>query len=51
MESPSTIRKVFEGVATRHQMFRLFDRHKQRPDLGRADAAPLYSGEWFEIDE
>lgn len=32
-------------------MFRLFDRHSQRPDRWQTDAGPLYSGEWFEIDE
>ncbi len=51
MHSASTIRKVFEGVATRPQMFRLFDRHNQRPDRWQTDSAALYSGEWFEIDE
>jgi hypothetical protein len=51
MNTVSPIRKIFEGVATRSQMFRLFDRHNQRPDRWRSDAAPLYSGEWFEIDE
>lgn len=49
MNSP--IRKIFEGVATRPQMFRMFNRHNQRPDRWPTDAAPLYSGEWFEIDE
>ncbi|CAK02904.1 MULTISPECIES: DUF1419 domain-containing protein [Rhizobium] len=51
MNTPAPIRKIFEGVATRPQMFRLFDRHSQRPDRWRSDAAPLYSGEWFELDE
>ncbi|MBP2449864.1 DUF1419 domain-containing protein [Rhizobium leguminosarum] len=51
MNSVSPIRKIFEGVATRPQMFRLFDRHNQRPDRWQTDAAPLYAGEWFEIDE
>lgn len=51
MNTPAPIRKIFEGVATRPQMFRLFDRHNQRPDRWQTDAAPLYSGEWFEIDE
>lgn len=45
------IRKVFQGVATRHDMFRLFDRHAQRPNRWEDDAPPLYAGEWFEIDE
>lgn len=51
MKIENTIRKIFEGVATRPQMFRLFDRHGQRPDKGGFDAATLYRGEWFEIDE
>ncbi|MCW0002268.1 DUF1419 domain-containing protein [Pararhizobium sp. YC-54] len=45
------LRKVFEGVATRQQMFRMFDRHAQRPNRWDDDAAPLYAGEWFEISE
>lgn len=46
----SPIRKIYQGIADRRQMFRLFDRHAERP--GRADGvgAALYVGEWFEID-
>lgn len=51
MNTPTRTAKIFEGVATRPQMFRLFDRHNQRPDRWQIDAAPLYRGEWFEIDE
>jgi hypothetical protein len=51
MNTSAPIRKILAGVATRPQMFRLFDRHNQRPDRWQTDAAPLYSGEWFEIDE
>lgn len=47
----SPIRKIFQGVATRPDMFRLFDRHNQRPDLFEGDASTLYAGEWFEIAE
>lgn len=47
----SPIRKVFQGIADRRQMFRMFDRHAQRPDRGQGDAAPLYAGEWFEIGQ
>ncbi|MFC3721997.1 DUF1419 domain-containing protein [Neoaquamicrobium sediminum] len=43
------IRKIHQGIADRRQMFRLFDRHAQRPDRGAADGAALYAGEWFEI--
>lgn len=51
MTTQSAIRKVFQGAATRHDMFRLFDRHSQRPNRWEDDAAPLYAGEWFEISE
>lgn len=45
------IRKVFQGVATRQQMFRMLDRHAQRPGRWDSDPSPLYAGEWFEIAE
>ena len=45
----SPIRKIYHGVADRRQMFRLFDRHAQRPNRFEDDAGPLYAGEWFEI--
>jgi hypothetical protein len=51
MNSTTAIRKVFEGVATRQQMFRLFDRHVRRPNRWEDDAISLYAGEWFEIGE
>lgn len=51
MSTPSAIRKVYQGVADRHQMFRLFDRHAQRPHRFEDDAHALYAGEWFEITE
>ncbi|NSZ66856.1 MULTISPECIES: DUF1419 domain-containing protein [Rhizobium/Agrobacterium group] len=47
----STIRKVFEGVADRRLMFRMFDRHAQRLNRWEGDDSALYSGEWFEIGE
>ncbi|MGY5810102.1 DUF1419 domain-containing protein [Rhizobium sp. LEGMi198b] len=47
----SSIRKVFQGVVSRPQMFRMFDRHVQRPDRWNGDTTPLYAGEWFEITE
>lgn len=49
--TPSPIRKVFQGVADRRQMFRMFDRHVHRPNRGPHDASSLYSGEWFEIGQ
>ncbi|MBX4937069.1 MULTISPECIES: DUF1419 domain-containing protein [Rhizobium] len=51
MPVTNKIRKVFEGVATRREMFGMFDRHAQRPNRWDEDAAPLYAGEWFEIGE
>jgi hypothetical protein len=47
----SPIRKIHFGIADRHQMFRLFDRHAQRPDRWQTDGAKLYAGEWFEIEQ
>lgn len=49
--TPSPIRKVFQGIADRRQMFRMFDRHAQRPNRFEDDPAPLYRGEWFEISQ
>lgn len=51
MNPSPAIRKVFQGVAIRPQMFRMFDRHAQRPYRWVGDAMPLYAGEWFEIGE
>lgn len=45
----SSIRKIYFGVADRRQMFRLFDRHAQRPDRWQNDDSGLFAGEWFEI--
>ncbi|TCP80757.1 MULTISPECIES: DUF1419 domain-containing protein [unclassified Rhizobium] len=51
MNTSPKIRKVFQGVATRQQMFRMFDRHAQRPDRWDGDASPRYAFEWFEITD
>lgn len=48
--SPS-IRKVYQGISDRRQMYRMFDRHAQRPNRFEGDPTPLYAGEWFEIGE
>jgi len=45
----SPIRKIYFGVADRRQMFRLFDRHAQRPKRWQNDDGALFAGEWFEI--
>jgi hypothetical protein len=49
MHTSSTIRKVFEGVATRPEMHRMFNRHRGNPAMG--EARHLFAGEWFEIAE
>jgi len=51
MTISAPIRKVFQGVADRRQMFRMFDRHAQRPGRWENDDSALYRGEWFEIGE
>lgn len=42
-------RKVYQGIADRQQMFRMFDRHALRPNRGEGDGSVPFSGEWFEI--
>lgn len=49
MTLQSSIRKIYFGVADRRQMFRLFDRHAQRPVRWQNDDSALFAGEWFEI--
>jgi len=49
MTLSADVRKVFQGVADRRQMFRMFDRHAQRPNRWENDDSALYRGEWFEI--
>lgn len=50
MSDHPTFRKVFDGVATREEMFSLFNRH--RDDVGvDALCGAIYAGEWFEILE
>ncbi|MBX9843752.1 MAG: DUF1419 domain-containing protein [Xanthobacteraceae bacterium] len=51
MHTLLTIRKIFQGIATRYEMHRLFNRHRGDPSYGAGDAAPLFAGEWFEIAE
>lgn len=43
----SPIRKIYQGIADRRQMFRMFDRHSQRPNRWENDDSALYCGEWF----
>lgn len=51
MHTLPTIRKIFQGVATRHEMYRMFNRHRGDPTWAAGDAAHLFAGEWFEIAE
>ncbi|NGX97860.1 MAG: hypothetical protein CFE29_28555 [Bradyrhizobiaceae bacterium PARB1] len=51
MHTSLPIRKVFEGVATRHDMYRMFNRHRGDPATAAGDAGHLFAGEWFEIAE
>lgn len=51
MFNPPAIRKVFEGVASRHEMYALFNRHNQSPFDDDRLAGRRYVGEWFEITE
>lgn len=46
----SSVRKIYQGIADRRQMFRLFDRHAQRPNRSESEDSALYRGEWFELD-
>ena len=45
------IRKVFEGVATRQDMYRMFNCHRGNPAMAAGEARHRFAGEWFEIAE
>ena len=49
MSTQPPFRKVFEGVATRSQMFALFNRHSDTPGVDPLSGKP-YASEWFEIE-
>lgn len=49
MITSASFRKIFQGVATRRQMFELFDGHAQAPMSKARYTGRLYDGEWFEI--
>lgn len=51
MTSTTLPRKVFQGVAKRSDMFRMFDRHRNRPHRFEGEQSGVYAGEWFEINE
>lgn len=48
MPTHPPFRKVFEGIATREQMFALFNRHSDTPGVDPLSGNP-YASEWFEI--
>lgn len=49
MSTHPPFRKVFDGVATRAQMFALFKRHSDTPGVDLLSGKP-YASEWFEIE-
>src|SRR5258708_22103406 len=51
MHISSAIRKIFEGVASRREMYRMFNRHRGAPAVADGDAGDLFAGEWFEVAE
>ncbi|MBR1041167.1 DUF1419 domain-containing protein [Bradyrhizobium viridifuturi] len=51
MHTSFPVRKIFEGVATRPEMYRMFNRHRGDPAYAEGDAGHLFAGEWFEIAE
>ena len=51
MHAVPSIRKIFQGVATRHEMYRMFNRHRGDPAYGAGDCAHLFAGEPDEIAE
>lgn len=55
MFDPSTIRpryrKVFEGVASRREMYALFNRHSEAPFDEFRLSGGRHIGEWFEISQ
>lgn len=48
MTTHPPFRKVFDGVATREEMFQLFNHHRDDPDFDPLSGKP-YLSEWFEI--
>jgi Protein of unknown function (DUF1419) len=51
MQASHHFRKVFQGVATRYQMFQIFNRHSEAPFVEVRRSGSIYAGEWFEITE
>ncbi len=44
-------RKVLEGIASRQQMYALWNRHSQAPFDNDRMTGRCYAGEWFEVTE
>ncbi|MEX2697069.1 DUF1419 domain-containing protein [Rhizobium mongolense] len=51
MTSRPETRKIFEGVASRHEFYAMMNRHNQAPFDEARLSGRLYAGEWFEIAE
>jgi Protein of unknown function (DUF1419) len=51
MQTSHPFHKVFQGVATRYQMFQIFNRHSEAPFDEPRHSGSIYAGEWFEITE
>lgn len=51
MISHPETRKIFEGVASRHEFYAMINRHAQAPFDEARHSGRLYAGEWFEISE
>ncbi|MFD2051914.1 DUF1419 domain-containing protein [Mesorhizobium calcicola] len=49
MSHRSAFRKVHNGIASREQMFQLFNRHRGTPGIDPSSGTP-YEGEWFEVE-
>jgi Protein of unknown function (DUF1419) len=51
MQTSHSFRKVFQSVATRYEMFQIFNRHGEAPFDKARHSGSIYAGEWFEITE
>jgi Protein of unknown function (DUF1419) len=51
MQTSQSFCKVFQGVATRYEMFQIFNRHSEAPFDKARHSGSIYAGEWFEITE
>ena len=51
MQTSLPFQKVFQGVATRYEMFQIFNHHSEAPFDKARHSGSIYAGEWFEINE